>query len=90
LLQVSKDVLRDFQRALLAKDFSSEHSAPKEDQSTDPWAGIEPEIKDAIQSAVSQGLCKLKDVDMQKCRKSTLGNGKVIIFSKAGNRICAI
>ena len=48
---------------------------------------LDPLIAKAIKIAESKSLCKKEDLDLSKCRKSSLLPNKALLFNKSGMRV---
>ena len=64
---------------------ASELYVPVEEK--DFFEDLDPLIVKAIESAEERSLCKKEDLDLNKCRKSRIDPGKVLLVKKSGRKI---
>ena len=51
------------------------------------FKNVDPLIAKAIKIAENKLLCKKEDLDLSKCRESSLLPGKALLFNKSGMRV---
>ena len=79
------NVSKEVRAKLIQGAMASELYVPVEEK--DFFEDLDPLIVKAIESAEERSLCKKEDLDLNKCRKSRIDPGKVLLVKKSGRKI---